>query len=788
MKIATRDEHLLRLLFLGVVLTLLYLAILVPLGFLESSRLRSGDTYSRWRNGLFAPPAQLEDLLLVTIDEESQRRMEKKWPWDRGVFASFLQRIGQGSPRVVLFDLVFSGSSDPAQDAELAEAIRNGPPVLLAAYLDDRGNPVLPLPALTEAGGIPGLINKPRDADHAVRRLWAGAHLPGQEEPLYAIEVKAACLALGIPLGEIQTKPDELRMGARRVPIDRPGTMSINPFLSSADRIPTTVPFWKALQGGIPPEEIRGKIVLLGTSSEITHDVYPTALGVMPGVMISANGILTLLAEDYLRPVPPALALIGGGALLMAVLFLTFRLPLAWGAVAASVIAALAVAAGFLLHLLLGWRADPLSLVLLAGAPWIAGTFYRHGLLLFESVRLHRQVIQDPVSGAVSARYFLLRTRQAAALHARRRKPLSFCAVRMEKPSDLMQRISPEEVRKSMRNLVETLDKSKPAGGIVGRLAEDCFGVLLPGMEPEKALEWADRVKRALGSGQGPLDVGISSTAKGSLRAEDLIQTAQEAARPKSAIAVKPVAGAAPNLAPPEQKIIGEPGGVLDFVASELEERNSALERALGDLKVAHREMEQHFLEVTKSLVAALETKDPYTAGHLERVSRYATRLAEILNLSPEDVASIREAALLHDIGKIGIPDEVLHKVGILSADEVALIRQHLSIGAKILEPMKFFRPITTIIYHHHERFDGKGYPHGLTGEFIPPGAQVITIADSFDAMTTSRSYNKPKTAQEALDEMRKGSGSQFNPHFVDAFVELMLREGPHLAGHQGPV
>jgi putative nucleotidyltransferase with HDIG domain len=180
--------------------------------------------------------------------------------------------------------------------------------------------------------------------------------------------------------------------------------------------------------------------------------------------------------------------------------------------------------------------------------------------------------------------------------------------------------------------------------------------------------------------------------------------------------------------------------------------------------------MEQHFLEVTKSLVMALETKDEYTAGHLERVSRYATRLAEELKLSPEEIEAVREAALLHDIGKIGIPDEVLHKVGQLTEEEKGHIRQHLLLGAKILEPMKFFRPITTLIYHHHERYDGKGYPHGLTGEFIPSGAQVIAIADSFDAMTTARSYNKPKTAQEALEELRRGSGTQFNPKYLEAF------------------
>lgn len=770
MKIAPRDEHLVRLAFAGVVLTLLVLAIGVPLGFLEQARLHSTDGYARWRNALRAPPTQASDILVVTIDEESQRRLHRKWPWDRGVFASFLARVGKEQPKAVLFDLVFSGASDdPAHDEALAQAIRAGPQVLLASYLDERGSPILPLALLTEAGGIPGLINKPRDADHAVRRLWPGVHLPGQEEPLYAIEVKAAAIASGTPFDQIRMKRDGLWVGSRRVPVERPGVIAINPILS-AQQIPT-LSFWKVLEGEFSPEQIRGKIVILGTASEITHDIYPTPLGIMPGVMISANGILTLWTGDHLRPLPPAAALLAGAAVSLAVLFLTFRLPVPWGILAAAVVAGLALGGGFLLYFFFGLRAESLSIILLAAISWAAGMAYRYALLAMEALRLHRQVITDPSTGALSARYLLVRTQAAVSNPTRRKRPLAFCAVHTEKASDLLQRLPPEEARKRLRDVAQILDRLKPGQGLVGRLSEDCFGILLPGMGIGQARRWAEGLRKELPAGQGALEVGIASTEQGSIRsAEDLIRLASPGTPPGPA---------------------GSPGGAsagtLDFVASELEERSAALEKALENLQSAHREMEQHFLEVTKSLVAALETKDEYTAGHLERVSRYATRLAEALHLPLEETEAIREAALLHDIGKIGIPDEVLHKVGPLTEEEKAHIRQHLALGAKILEPMKFFRPITTLIYHHHERYDGKGYPHGLAGEFIPPGAQVITIADSFDAMTTARSYNKPKTAQEALEELRKGAGTQFNPKYVEAFVELILREGPRLAGHQSP-
>ena len=226
-------------------------------------------------------------------------------------------------------------------------------------------------------------------------------------------------------------------------------------------------------------------------------------------------------------------------------------------------------------------------------------------------------------------------------------------------------------------------------------------------------------------------------------------------------------------------------GDELEEVGTELEAKNVTLERALTELHDANQQLKDSFLEVTKSLVLAMESKDPYTAGHLERVGRYAARLAEVLNLSDEEVEAIREAAILHDIGKMHLPDEVLHKIGLLTEEERNIIKQHLEFGAQILEPMKFFKPITSLLYHHHERFDGKGYPHGLTGDLVPPGAQIITIADSFDAMTTNRGYNKPKSLQEAIEELRRGSGTQFNPGYVTKFIDLISREGKALAGYK---
>ena len=787
MRLWGRDEHPVRLAFLAATLSLSYLAILLPAGFLEAARLRSYDAYCRWRWALLQQaPGEASDLLLVTVDEESQRRMGKKWPWDRTVFAEFINKLSKANPGLVVLDFVLSGASDPKSDEALAQAIRAGPPILLASYLDRHGDPEPPLPLFTEAGAETGMINHPRDIDLTVRRLFAGIR------PLFATEVRAAAMHRRIPLSEISLEPRSyrLRMGKWRVPLEPPvGCVGINYFLTP-ERIPT-VSFWQIMENKVPAERIQGKIVLVGSNREITHDVYPTPLGLMPGILINANGIQTILSGKFVRPLPVSLTLLLGFLFSLAVALATYWLPFPYGMPATGFLTLGAVAAGFLAVLLLDYRAESLSIVILAGLSWLTAVLYKYLLLAAKSVRLHRLVVTDPISGALTERYFRLRLDADWAKWKQSGKPLSMAMVQMEPISAQLHQAAWPEVQKKIRALAEIfLRHLKTRGGMVGRLKEEQLAIFLPGLDLQAARSWVQGARKSLPEEQGHLAFGITSTQQSSLPSPNhLLQAAEAASRRSWAEknrAVETYDPARDGAEQPENKEREIEQGVhsLDYVGSELEDRNRALERALGDLRLAHKEMETHFLEVTKSLVMALETKDEYTAGHLERVSRYATRLAEILRLPKEEIDAIREAALLHDIGKIGLPDEVLHKVGKLTDEEVAIIRQHLAIGAKILEPMKFFKPITSLIYHHHERYDGKGYPHGLTGEFIPPGAQVIALVDSFDAMTTNRGYNKPLNVQEALEELRKGSGSQFNPVYVEAFTQVVLREGPHLAGY----
>lgn len=205
----------------------------------------------------------------------------------------------------------------------------------------------------------------------------------------------------------------------------------------------------------------------------------------------------------------------------------------------------------------------------------------------------------------------------------------------------------------------------------------------------------------------------------------------------------------------------------------EMEELYAVLRRRVQELELARRQNQEMFLGAMESLARTLEAKDPYTRGHSQRVAEYAVLLARALGMDEEAVAGLRLAAVLHDLGKIGIREAVLNKAGKLDAEEFRQIQEHASIGARILEPLEPLRPLIPAIKHHHERYDGTGYPDGLRGEAIPPGARIIALADSFDAMTTDRPYRKAFPISRALREISSGRGRQFDPEMAGRWLSL---------------
>ncbi len=182
---------------------------------------------------------------------------------------------------------------------------------------------------------------------------------------------------------------------------------------------------------------------------------------------------------------------------------------------------------------------------------------------------------------------------------------------------------------------------------------------------------------------------------------------------------------------------------------------------------------EAHFDSI-KALAEALETKDVYTRGHSDRTVRHCVRIARAIGLSEREQEWIRYAAILHDIGKIGIPESILNKAAPLNDAEFQIMKKHPLMGAEIVRHIKYLDPCVPMILHDHEWFNGSGYPNGLSGEAIPLGSRIIALVDAYDAMTTDRVYRKALPGDKAIAELRGGAGTQFDPSLTEVFIKLL--------------
>src|SRR3982074_1823806 len=231
-------------------------------------------------------------------------------------------------------------------------------------------------------------------------------------------------------------------------------------------------------------------------------------------------------------------------------------------------------------------------------------------------------------------------------------------------------------------------------------------------------------------------------------------------------------------LSDKQDRIEGIKSGADDFLTRPLDRTELlARVRSLLQLKLRTDELERAE-SVLFTLARSIEGKDPYTHGHCERLAEYSARLGEQLNLAEEQLVALRRAGIVHDVGKIAIPDAILLKPGRLTPEEWRIIREHSVIGERICAPLKSFRHVLPIIRHHHEKLDGSGYPDGLQGAAIPVTARVLQIVDVYDALTTDRPYKKAFSITDALQTLKQEvAKGWWDPHIFDQF-ERLVRNG----------
>jgi putative nucleotidyltransferase with HDIG domain len=216
---------------------------------------------------------------------------------------------------------------------------------------------------------------------------------------------------------------------------------------------------------------------------------------------------------------------------------------------------------------------------------------------------------------------------------------------------------------------------------------------------------------------------------------------------------------------------LGDLAYTFNFMSTQLERYDSDNTRLFAAL-------ERAYLETIRALASAIDAKDPYTRGHSDRVATLSVEVGRELGLDAADLRTLQFSGILHDVGKIGIPEQVLLKPGRLTPEEFVLVRGHSVIGAEIVEGVEFLKSAEPAIRHHHERWDGTGYPDGLAGEAIPLIARIVNAADTWDACTSERPYHRAHTMVEVVEIMSQLRGSQLDPRVHDAILRVLVRQG----------
>ena len=218
---------------------------------------------------------------------------------------------------------------------------------------------------------------------------------------------------------------------------------------------------------------------------------------------------------------------------------------------------------------------------------------------------------------------------------------------------------------------------------------------------------------------------------------------------------------------------------LLLFIESGIKsvEQMNEIKKINDELSDTYKRLEQAYMESIQTVRYTVEAKDTYTRGHSDRVSEYSVLIGEKLGLEEEDIRRLRIGGLFHDVGKIGVPDSILQKNDKLTDEEYSQIKNHPTIGAQILSTASIFQDIIPIVKHHHERYDGKGYPSQLKGNDIPYLARIAAVADEFDAMTSRRVYRDSLSIETVIQEFEKNKGTQFDPQIADAFLDILKNE-----------
>jgi diguanylate cyclase (GGDEF)-like protein/putative nucleotidyltransferase with HDIG domain len=433
-----------------------------------------------------------------------------------------------------------------------------------------------------------------------------------------------------------------------------------------------------------------------------------------------------------------------------------------------------------------------------------------HNALTFQ--RAQEQAITDGLTGVKTHRFFMEALSGEWKRSTRTGRPFSLALLDLDRfkfVNDFYGHLDGDLV---LQRVTHLLDQNCRRSDVVARYGGDEFVILMPETDAEQAHQIATKLRSLIASDPSlreknvTASLGIASFPLHGSTPQELIQVADASmylSKHKGGNAVS----TADHFDPDETKqwkrdVLEAYLGVTlkrlfttgPEAFQEIYSRIEQFARSLGEAETGAREavgnagrlddvspvepLPSAVLDTLTSLALAVDSKDQYTQGHSQKVSGYSVLIAEAIGLEGRDIEAIRLGGMLHDVGKVGIQENVLNKNGPLNLEEWELMKKHVEYGAQLLEPLRGTEQIREMVAHHHEFFDGSGYPHGLAGSRIPLGARIIAIADAYDTITSERAYKKARTAEEAFLELERCGGAQFDPELVNIFVSR-LRQLP---------
>jgi diguanylate cyclase (GGDEF)-like protein/putative nucleotidyltransferase with HDIG domain len=393
------------------------------------------------------------------------------------------------------------------------------------------------------------------------------------------------------------------------------------------------------------------------------------------------------------------------------------------------------------LMLVVLWERSPALSMALVG-PLLAIALYQRST--FAALKAMRLALTDPLTGLGNHRHFHERLQRELATAEHDGKSLTLCLVDI----DDFKQINDSHGHPVGDRVLGQVASRLRQGGESFRLGGDEFAVLLPGLDARDGVSVARSIVERVGAMQLENIGGLTVSA---------------------GVATYPVQGVG------RDELIRLADSALYWAKEDGKNRARTYEPALVELKQLQQLAEgtdrAARYRAAASLAKAVDARDAYTGSHSERVAELAARIARRLGLDDAQVELTRLAASLHDLGKLAIPEEILRKPSALNESERLVLQRHPQIGHRMLESLGV-EPLAEWVLHHHERWDGDGYPNRLRGDEIPLGARIIFVADAYDAMTSERVYRKPLSSREALAELERCAGTQFDPGIVDAFAE----------------